>query len=276
MGARDEVSEQLETDNFLTECCFLTIMARCLDCGKESDGKLCTDCKGRIYPAKRIKMQIETCRDCGVYKYLGVWKQWDKFISALRSKIKSKYNVDEVKEEETDRGVRFHGVHPETNDVIVDIRIMRVLCRKCERMRSSFYTTIVQLRNCDDKIKEFALNMLEKLKGMVTKVDDTKWGPDIYIGNKKAGLMVCQKLRSKYGGVIKESAKLFSFDRQKSKKIFRNTILFKKFPLPIGQEFMYKGETYLIADVAPMLIGVDSKNKRKKIKYEEIEKIGIF
>ena len=104
------------------------------------------------------------------------------------------------------------------------IRVNKIFCVNCERARSGYYTSILQLRGDFDREKVITevrdmVNSMNDQYSFVTKVERAKIGVDVYIGSKKAAEKVARKLSKR--AEIKRSSKLLTKDKQSGKALFR-------------------------------------------------------
>jgi NMD protein affecting ribosome stability and mRNA decay len=104
------------------------------------------------------------------------------------------------------------------------IHVSPIFCGNCERARSGYYTSILQLRGDFDREKVITeirdmVNSMNDQYSFVTKVERDKKGADVYIGSKKAADKVVRQLAKR--AEVKRSNKLLSQDKQTSKTLFR-------------------------------------------------------
>ncbi len=118
----------------------------------------------------------------------------------------------------------------EENVAVVVVKLSK--CDKCSRQGTDYFEAVLQVRSSDTKILEKGVELLIqkvgalKHKGVfINKVKRTKRGFNLFITDKKHALRLGQWLYEELGGVFKTSPKLYSKDRQTSKKVYRLNIL---------------------------------------------------
>ena len=93
---------------------------------------------------------------------------------------------------------------------------------------SQYYEAIIQLRPANEDIFNYVARLVENRPNVfVSKVISKKFGYDIYISDIRYALAIGKKLKTKFGGVLKTSRELYSYDRQTSKKKYRVAVCFR-------------------------------------------------
>ncbi len=94
--------------------------------------------------------------------------------------------------------------------------------------KDQYYEAILQLRPKNKEVLDYVLRQLEKRKNIfISKKVELKKGVDLYISDKRFTRALGKKLKKSFRGELKLSRKLYGYDRQKSKKIYRLTVLFR-------------------------------------------------
>ena len=92
-----------------------------------------------------------------------------------------------------------------------------------------YYEAVLQLR--DNPPKEAincVVNAVNKRKGVfIAKQVKLKTGIDFYISSQRFTRTLGKLLKKSFKGKLVESKKLYGMDRQKSKLIYRGTVLFR-------------------------------------------------
>ncbi len=92
-----------------------------------------------------------------------------------------------------------------------------------------YYEAVLQLR--DNPHKEAInciINAVNKRKGVfIAKQVKLKNGVDFYISSQRFTRTLGKLLKKSFKGKLVESKKLYGMDRQKSKLIYRGTVLFR-------------------------------------------------
>ena len=91
-----------------------------------------------------------------------------------------------------------------------------------------YYEAVLQLRNPNKEAINCIVNAVEKRKDVfIAKQVKLKTGIDFYISSQRFTKSLGRLLKKSFKGELKESRKLYGFDRQKSKQIYRGTVLFR-------------------------------------------------
>lgn len=102
-----------------------------------------------------------------------------------------------------------------------------MLKKKPHTHRESYYEAILQLRPANKKVFDFVSKLVNERKVHVSRIDELKSGIDIYLSDKHFTVDLGKKLKKKFGGKTVLSRKLYSWDRQTSKKKWRVTVCFR-------------------------------------------------
>ena len=92
-----------------------------------------------------------------------------------------------------------------------------------------YYEAVLQLRNNPPKeAVNCVVNAINKRKGVsIAKLSKVRGGIDIYISSQRFTRSLGKLLKKSFKGKVVESRKLYGVDRQKSRLIYRGTVLFK-------------------------------------------------
>ncbi|MEM4347398.1 MAG: NMD3-related protein [Candidatus Altiarchaeota archaeon] len=203
----------------------------CYRCGKETKKSLCEECFLELNPIKLKEIKLIAC-DCGRYKQKNIWKE-NKINSVINKVVLEnlilpkgasikKLFVDVIKTErnkiifEVKASVKFNEKEI-LNFFTGEIKLDKQLCNTCRKLKS--YEAILQFRGFEPNIKEIDTNL-------ISKIEKTNYGLDIYIINKGYARKIAKKFK-KIGYDTKESQKLFGIDESGRRKS-RITISIRK------------------------------------------------
>ena len=146
-----------------------------------------------------------------------------------------------------------------------------------EPRRREYFEGDVQLRNVEQEVIDFSIKWLEHKKVDIPKMLWHKNGADIYVSDRRAAKKLGLELQEKFGGMIKLTATLFTFDNQSAKDVYRVTMLFKQFPYSKGDSITFKGKTYIVrAAKKDVFVENDQTKEMKHIRYADLEKSRLF
>jgi NMD protein affecting ribosome stability and mRNA decay len=140
--------------------------------------------------------------------------------------------------------------------------------------KSGYYEGILQLRNCTKEAVQFARDRINAAEGVqITKEAKVPGGIDFFITSNKFLKKLGRMLKSKFTGIIKQSAKLHTADRQTGKGVYRGTILFRMPNFSIGDVGMFKGDEVKVISIASKVMLQDTKSgKKMRENFDEVNK----
>lgn len=214
----------------------------CPGCGKEIDKskKFCRNCK----PSKDLifkDINLKICYMCMKAKIQNNWGIYgsieDAVIKASKKNIKEKgFEIIKVKIPEISEKpglilneemiIRF-----DSNKLVVPYKIEITTCPQCSKINDTYLEGILQLRGCNDKVRDFVLDYVNKnaLKGVnINKMKKVKGGEDFVFNNKHHLRRIAELLKKKFKGEMKQSAQHFSEDKNTGKPIYRLNVLFRE------------------------------------------------
>ena len=141
---------------------------------------------------------------------------------------------------------------------------------------AGYFEAVIQLRNVEQNVVDFVSLEADEHHIQVSKVKWFKHGVDLFVSDRKFARNTGKGLQQQFGGMLKTSARIFTRDRFSGKEVYRVTVLFKQFPYHKGEQFIFKGETYTVLSVANDVYVEDKENKKKKLRFDELELDRVF
>ncbi len=254
----------------------------CVACGKaekELISGLCKQCfsreKVRVFLGERARGRV--CRNCfAIYN-----KGWKSFKGSLEEAVaeaalaaaEDNIYVENLEEPEVGLEV-LKIIYTSPRDYLVTLNLVAKsevqgieksfevkvpvklsLCPNCQRSVSRYYEAIVQLRGLKEKSpeerKEVKAALEEAIlaqkdsKAFISELKESKEGYDFYIGSAKAARKAVNIVRTKFGGSLKESPKLYGRDKS-GKELYRITYLLRLPGFSVGDIIEDKGKLYQI------------------------------
>ena len=91
-----------------------------------------------------------------------------------------------------------------------------------------YYEAVLQLRNPNKEAIKCIINAVDKRKDVfIAKQVELKTGVDFYISSQRFTRSLGKLLKKSFKGKLVESRKLYGLDRQRSRQIYRGTVLFR-------------------------------------------------
>lgn len=253
-------------------------MVFCPKCGKKGVKGFCRECLFEEVDLGFKDIGMIICSSCKKYKSQNRWvafKNLDDAVSEFAlSKIKNHSNIELnlrpiIVDLKPNPGVKRRiEIEVQTKDEVFMIPAILefTLCEKCGKAGTEYLEGILQLRDVKQEIIDFVYSEVEanRVGGVhITKATPLKNGIDLQITSKKFLRVIGKKLKLRFNGELKENAKLFSRDKQKSKHIYRLNVLFKGRKYKIG-EVIEKGEQKIkIKSLGQHVCGVDIDTGKK-------------
>lgn len=116
-------------------------------------------------------------------------------------------------------------------------------------MHKNYFEGVLQLRNHNKEVKAFINNQIKKNKIYLAKVEPQPNGLDYYLSDRRFIRRLGKKLKESFPGELKESARLFSQDKQTMKDVYRISVMFRLLPNRVGDKIIHRGEEYKITSI---------------------------
>ncbi|MDD5086395.1 MAG: NMD3-related protein [Candidatus Nanoarchaeia archaeon] len=256
-------------------------MDKCSNCGKNKvflEG-LCKKCYNEKNPLvvsfKPVKILV--CFGCKKYFLKGKWTRFSKTEDMVKKVLQDRIIFNEKADISSFKIQTIIPKHSIGHNVKVDFRavltvfgvykgvskpikeeyelksrIIYILCPKCSKFKSGYFEGILQLRNVDEDVINYALEKLkqsEKRGIFLSKKKKVKNGFDLYLTKKGYIHELAQELLKKFGGEKKASRKLFSRNKQTSRDIYRVNVLFRQSKFRKGDVISIDGEPFKVSDI---------------------------
>lgn len=122
-----------------------------------------------------------------------------------------------------------------------------------------YFQGILQLRNPNDEVIRF----IEKHKRYISKKIRQGDGFDYFFISNKLLRHLAKELKQNFGGILKESPRLFSRDRQTQKPIYRMNILFRLFDFQKRDVISFDNRIVKITNIGNKISGKDIRNNKR-------------
>lgn len=137
---------------------------------------------------------------------------------------------------------------------------------KASAERPKYFQGILQIRNPNEKIMNFALNEFDKSVHYYSKIAKVRGGYDIYSSSNRFSRKLARKMYDTFGGELKESEKLFTQDKLTSKKVYRLNVLYRA-PDYVSGDIVYDGKDIIVVTSMKKdrVHGIDIHSRKKKV-----------
>lgn len=270
-------------------------MELCSKCGKKEiflEG-FCKECYLNKNPLlisfKPVKILVCFC--CHKYFSKGKWSGFNKLEDVIKnivqkriifnsdvtiSSFKIKPMIPKYKEGPNvkvniETEITVFGTYPGKKAVVKDeyilpVKAIFILCPRCSRHKSGYFEGILQLRDVDKEVIDYAVNEAKKQKQrgvFITKKLRVKNGFDIYLTKRGYIPELARELLNKFGGETKISRKLFSRDKQRSRDIYRINVLFRQSKFRKGDILKIDDELFKVRNIDRNITAVNIKTGKK-------------
>lgn len=232
----------------------------CIKCGKDKEliNEFCKDCfieeNSLLKHFKEIRIII--CSKCNSYLYKNSWRSdgcenleenienvsaklfKEKIVLNPDVKLKNlKIKFDMPKNLKISNGsivdvVLNLDVTGSIKDIDIKenyeipIKIKFSICNNCKKLKGRYYEATLQIRPKNERVLKFVEEYCNNKKNVfISKIEEEKYGYDIFLSDQKEARSLGSLLKKKFGGELKESKKLFG--RKEGKDIYRGTVLFR-------------------------------------------------
>ncbi len=129
----------------------------------------------------------------------------------------------------------------------------------------NYFEGILQLRDIDDEVIDYAISECEKQSPqMIAKIKACRNGIDIFVQSNRFLKKLGKIISEKYNGELITTAKLHTRDKQKSKNLYRITVLFRQCRITKGDILVIKGDEYKVMGIAKKVNLKSTKDGRKR------------
>jgi nonsense-mediated mRNA decay protein 3 len=259
---------------------------KCIQCSKEAkNAVLCHECFQKKHTAlkKYTEHTLLICPRCQSYKYQKQWKPAKP--NALKESVLAHCNfliqpdaIDIEFLHMTIEGIVETGTAVLRIETTVDsqklfeefefpVRVKKVLCDRCGKLKTEYYEGILQLRGENKNILEKADAYIlkdalsaEKKNVFITQREEAKNGFDYYYTKQQYLPVIMNKLVEVFGATAKTHAELFSKSRETSKDVYRVNASVRLPLYCVGAVVVCGRKTLQIVKMGKQITALDLKN----------------
>ncbi len=162
---------------------------------------------------------------------------------------------------------------------VLKLNLNYILCKNCSNLRGgTYFLSILQLRVKNEEqfdLMEEVINEInvyvEKIfkinpKNYITKIEDQKFGVDLYLSSNEILKYINKFLKAKYHFLLKRTKKLIGRDNQKGRNLYRLKTLIKFLPIACNDIILVGDQKYMIENITKNRVILRHENNTKLIK----------
>ena len=134
-------------------------------------------------------------------------------------------------------------------------------------MHSKYFQGILQLRNVKEEMLDYLDNWLGKRdKDEVSIVKKVKGGMDFYFISNKSLAAIGKKMFEVFGGEMKTTATLHTRDKQKSRDLYRMTVMLRFLDFSKGDTVVVEEVVYKVKSISKNIVQLNTPKTAGKEK----------
>lgn len=107
-------------------------------------------------------------------------------------------------------------------DYVMPLKVRFSTCNNCKKKGPQYFEAKLQIRPAKEKILEFVKNYCREKDIFISKIEEEKYGYDIYLNDQKEARNLGNILKREFGGELKISKKIFG--KRDGRDIYRATV----------------------------------------------------
>jgi len=202
----------------------------CPVCGKDTESTFCDEHRQVNITYKDVLVRICACKK---YFYRNLWNSFESLKKTAekiaKDNIKEKATVNALIDEKLEKKKFEIEATYQGEIFVIPAKVQVERCPICSKNDGAYFVSTLQIRPRDDELLEFVKNLAEKDDQVfISRIMPLKEGYNILLSSNKGALKIGKKLDKSFKGELKTTRKLFSRDSQRSKDLFRSTVLFRR------------------------------------------------
>ncbi len=205
-------------------------MGFCPICGKSTKATFCGEHQQISFSCKEVVVRVCECRK---YFYKSRWVDFRNLKETAekiaKDCVKEKVKVNALIDEKIEKKSFEVEIEKDKETFILPAKLQVEQCPACSKKSTTYFEAVIQIRPKSQELYDFVEKQAEKEKDVfISKVVEQKDGYDFYVSSNKFALSVGKKLSKSFKGGLKGTRRLFSFDRSRSKNLYRSTVCFRQ------------------------------------------------
>ena len=130
---------------------------------------------------------------------------------------------------------QVNDITPYSEEYEIPVTIKTTVSPRYAKIGTQYFEGVLQLRNDHKKVHRALSSLVAKQDGLaINKEVVQKRGIDYYFTDKQRMRQIAHELFNRFGGLMKENARLITYDKQRSKDVHRLTVLIEFPPFARG------------------------------------------
>ncbi len=269
-------------ESFITVFSLAVFMVFCPVCGEEAVDVFCEEHLREQEPlVEEVKQfSLTICSTCDRFMDRGSWEDFKRFERFVKRHVKynSRARIVEVhfplpvftgKPEDFEMPFEVAGtvskfVEPYVEEYVFNVPVELSQCDRCSQAKSGYFEGILQLRNPREEVVSYISKAVAGAEGaQISNVADVKGGVDFELSNKQFLVTFVHELQRRFGGVVRKSSKLHTYDHQRSKKVYRLTCLLQLPAFWEGDIIETPKKLLRVSKMGSVVKGFDLRNRKK-------------
>ena len=256
-------------------------MAFCPKCGEEAVDVFCEEHLREQKPLiEEVKpFELVLCSTCDRFLRRGSWEELKRFEHFVKRhcKLGSDSLIEYVhvplpvfvgKPEDFDLVIEVAGtasplVEPYVEEYVLHVPVTVDQCDRCSQAKSGYFEGVLQLRNPRKEVISYIEESLAAASdARITKAKDVKGGIDFEVNNQQFLVSFVHNLQKAFGGVVRKSSRLHTYDHQRSKKVYRLTCLLQLPSFWTGDVIETRKRLVLVTRMGSLVKGFDLRRRK--------------
>ena len=164
----------------------------------------------------------------------------------------------------------IHGVVAKTKvsevyAIPLDIKVVQ--SDQQNKVRDEYFEGTLQLRNADREVVDYTYELVRAEKNAevskVVGISDKNY--DLFFTNKKPLRKIALALQRRFGGEVLNTSKIFTMDKDTQKDINRDTSLFRRYSVALGDIAVLQDRVYLILKLGKSILAKELHTQQNTV-----------
>lgn len=222
---------------------------------------------------------LTICSTCDRFLSSGSWEEFKRFERFIKRKVEFNSQaqimefhvpipVFEGRLEEFELPIEVVGTVSSAianylEEYRIPIPVVKDQCDRCANAKSGYFEGILQIRNPREQVVKYIEKVIAKNESVrITQSREVKGGFDFELTNQQFLVSFVHELKKEFGGVVRKSSKLHTYDHQRSKKVYRLTCLLELPSFWIGDIIETPKRLLRVSSMGEVVKGFDLRRRK--------------